>query len=100
MTQNAIGLLNCALADGLNQVRSPASHSSVTRAAQSEIFASAAKRNVRRSSKFSTKVALSLSFTSGLGQPSKRDIHIRSPHKRWHKVPWSEPQNTPQCLRR
>src|SRR5580692_7380976 len=84
----------------LNHTRSSAIQASSIFAAQREISASAVSRAALSAAKSSISAALCLIATSGLGQLSKRDIHCRSPHKRWFRVPWIEPQKAPRGCRR
>jgi hypothetical protein len=81
------------LAAPLNQVRSSASHVSSTLLAHREVFASAFSRSALSVAKSSIMPALCLIGVVGFGQLSKRDIHCWSPHRRWVRVPWIEPQN-------
>ena len=81
-----------------NHTWSAASHASSTRAAKASILASAASRSAFSVAKSAIILALSLLGVSGGGQPSKRDIHMRSAQSRWLSVPWIEPQKAP-CSR-
>src|SRR5271163_2131122 len=60
---------------------------------------SACSRSAPSTAKSSIIRALSLIGVVGFGQLSKRDIHCRSPHRMWLRVPWIEPQNAPLGIR-